>query len=196
VRFIGNYSSGKQGIAIAETLRSLGADVLLVAGNVTEEINLPKENIIRVKTADEMLSTINNNLNGVDIFISSAAVADFKPKNFIAQKIKKSAKNTSKTIELVENIDILKTIGNSNNRPKIVVGFAAESEDLLENAQGKLKTKNCDLIVANNVENGAVFGSSYNKVAFLHKKGTIKQLKTLTKVEVAELLAQEISLML
>lgn len=184
VRFIGNYSSGKQGIAIAEEFYNLGAEVVLVAGNVKEQINLPKKNIIKVKTAEEMLGAIEKNLKATDIFIAAAAVADFRPKEVFKEKIKKS-KTPLKNLEMVENVDILQTISNHKNRPGIVVGFAAESEDLIQNAKKKLSEKNCDLVLANDINGGEVFGSDYNQITLLDKKGKIENWNKMTKQEVA-----------
>jgi phosphopantothenoylcysteine decarboxylase/phosphopantothenate--cysteine ligase len=194
VRFIGNYSSGKQGIALAEEFSALGAQTYLIAANIKENISLPKENIIRVKTADQMLQAVQDNLKNTDIFISCAAVADFKPKEISSQKIKKSPEESTKTIELIKNIDILKTISNSDNRPEIVVGFAAESEDLLENAHKKLKEKNCDLIIANNIKEGEVFGSSYNQISIIRKNKTTESFSKMTKNQVAQKIIEFISL--
>jgi phosphopantothenoylcysteine decarboxylase/phosphopantothenate--cysteine ligase len=191
VRFIGNYSSGKQGIAIAEEFHNLGAQILLIAGNVKEEINLPKKNIIKTKTASDMLGAIEENINETDIFISTAAVADFRPKTIQENKIKKS-ENSLKYLEMVENVDILKTICNHKQRPKIVVGFAAESQNLLENAQKKLKEKNCDFILANDINGGEVFGSNYNKVTLLSRDGKIEKWEKMTKKEVAEKLVEKL----
>jgi phosphopantothenoylcysteine decarboxylase/phosphopantothenate--cysteine ligase len=192
VRFIGNHSSGKQGIAIAESLSDLGAEVILVAGNIKENINLPKQNIIRVVSADQMLKAVEENLESTEIFISTAAVADFKPKKTSTIKIKKSDQNSLKTLELIENVDILKTIATSKRRPKIVVGFAAESCNLIENALVKLTAKNCDFIVANHIENGALFGSNYNEVTILSKDGKTKKLEKMTKKEIAEKLIEDL----
>jgi phosphopantothenoylcysteine decarboxylase/phosphopantothenate--cysteine ligase len=194
VRFIGNYSSGKQGIAIAEAFHDLGAKVVLVAGNIKENINLPKENIVRVKTAADMLEAVEKNLKATEVFISTAAVADFKPKKIVADKIKKSAKNPFKNLELVENVDILKTVSNHKNRPGIVVGFAAESSDLIKNAAAKLKAKNCDLVLANNIDDGAVFGSDYNQITLLDKKGKMEKWEKMTKREVAEKLIKKLTI--
>jgi phosphopantothenoylcysteine decarboxylase/phosphopantothenate--cysteine ligase len=192
VRFIGNYSSGKQGIAIAEEFHNLGAKVILVAGNIKETINLPKENIVRVQTATQMLEAVEKNLKATDIFIATAAVADFRPKKASSDKIKKSADNSLRTLELVENVDILKTVGNHKNRPEIVIGFAAESSNLIKNAAEKLKTKNCDLVLANNVGDRKVFGSDYNQITLLEKKGTMEKWQEMTKQEVAQQLITKI----
>jgi phosphopantothenoylcysteine decarboxylase/phosphopantothenate--cysteine ligase len=192
VRFIGNYSSGKQGIEIAAKFFDLGAEVILIAANIKDFGALPKKNIIKVKTAKQMLEAVEANLKKADIFISVAAVADFKVKKISKDKIKKSAKNSLKTLELVENIDILKTIGNSKNRPQIVIGFAAESADLIKNAKIKLKEKNCDLIIANDVKDGEIFGSDYNQVSIISKKG-VEYFKEMTKKEVAEVLVRKVA---
>lgn len=181
VRFIGNYSSGKQGIALACEFYNLGAEVLLIAGNIKEPINLPKQNILRVKTAEEMLKAVEKNLEKTEIFVSTAAVADFRPKKIEKSKIKKSAGTSLKNLEMIENVDILKTISNHKQRPKIVIGFAAESDDLIRNAKEKLKSKNCDFVLANNVENGEVFGSDYNQITLLNKEGKTEKWEKMTK---------------
>ncbi len=191
VRFIGNYSSGKQGIEIAHKLHELSAIVTLIAANIHENINLNSKNIIRVRSADEMMEAVSSNIKNTDIFIACAAVADFKPKNYSDKKIKKGADSPNQ-IELIENIDILKTIGNSKNRPRIVVGFAAESDNLIENAQKKLKEKNCDLIIANNIKDGELFGSSYNEISILAKNGQREDFVKMTKAQVASLLADKL----
>ncbi|MDA9818123.1 bifunctional phosphopantothenoylcysteine decarboxylase/phosphopantothenate--cysteine ligase CoaBC, partial [Flavobacteriaceae bacterium] len=143
VRFIGNFSSGKQGVEIAQKIFQLDGDVLLIAANVKDEIALPEKNIIRVQNTVEILANVENNLKNCDIFISVAAVSDFIPVEASEQKIKKEQMEQME-IKLKKNIDVLKTIAISKNRPKIIVGFAAESENLLENAQKKLVAKNCD----------------------------------------------------
>lgn len=191
VRFIGNYSSGKQGIEIAHALQKLGANVTLIASNVNRNINLNHKNIIRVKTADEMMKAVSENLKEIDIFIACAAVADFKPKNYSNHKIKKENHDFSQ-IELVKNIDILKTVGNNKNRPQIVVGFAAESEDLFINAAKKLEEKNCDLIIANNIKNGEVFGGDYNQISILSKNKKREDFIKMTKSQVAEILVMRL----
>lgn len=192
VRFIGNYSSGKQGIKIAEKFSECGADVVLIAGNIKENINLPKDKIVRVKTAEDMLNATLKHLKKSDIFISCAAVADFRPKKIVKEKIKKE-KSALKNLELIENVDILKTIANHKNRPKIVVGFAAESSDLVNNAKAKLKAKNCDFVLANDIDDGNVFGSEYNQITLLDRKGKIEKWEKMTKEEVAERLVEKLT---
>ena len=191
VRFIGNYSSGKQGVAIAKRFYELGAEVKLIAANINNaDIDLPKTAIVNVKTADEMLKAIENNLAKTAIFVSCAAVADFKMKKISKEKIKKTKEN-SIILELVKNIDILKTISNHKQRPKMVVGFAAESENLIANAKIKIKDKNCDLIVANNIKDNQVFGSDYNQISIIDKKGKVESFDRMTKVEVAGILVKK-----
>ena len=190
VRFIGNHSSGKQAIEIAKVLNEMGADVTLVAGNIRETIFLPKEKIIRVKTAEEMFEAVKSNLAKTQVFIGCAAVADFKVKNFSAQKIKKNSEKNL-TIELEKNPDILEFVGNSKNRPELVIGFAAEDLDLEKYAREKLVKKNCDLIVANDIEAGEIFGSSKTKAIFVGKNKS-ENLGEISKSELAKLLAEKI----
>jgi phosphopantothenoylcysteine decarboxylase / phosphopantothenate---cysteine ligase len=190
VRFIGNRSSGKQAVAIAKVLNEMGADVTLVAGNISEAISLPKEKIISVKTAEEMFEVVKNNLGKTQVFIGCAAVADFKVKKVSQEKIKKTA-DKNLTIELEKNPDILEFVGTSKSRPELVIGFAAESSDLEKYAKEKLKKKNCDLIVANNISGGKIFGSDQTEVIFVSKNKSEKSGK-ISKLELAELLAGRI----
>ncbi len=190
VRFIGNHSSGKQAIAIAQTLHEMGADVTFIAGNIREKIALPQHKIISVKSAVEMFDAVQNNLAGSNVFIACAAVADFRVKNYSTQKIKKSA-SSSVTLELEPNPDILQFVGQNTNRPALVIGFAAESENLENYARDKLHKKNCDLIVANNIENGAIFGSKNTQALFITKDQT-QDLGKISKTQLAKLLAEKI----
>ncbi len=190
VRFIGNDSSGKQAIALAKVLSEMGADVTLIAANINEKIPLKNENIIRVKTADEMFNATKNELSKNQVFIGCAAVADYKIKNPSNKKIKKEdAQNL--TLELEKNIDILDFVGHAPNRPALVIGFAAESENLVKNAQAKLRKKNCDLIVANDIENGAIFGASDSK-AYLITKNSTQSLEKISKEALAYLVGNAI----
>jgi phosphopantothenoylcysteine decarboxylase/phosphopantothenate--cysteine ligase len=190
VRFIGNHSSGKQAIEIAKVLHEMGADVTLIAGNIREIIFLPQENIIRVKTAEEMFAEVKKNLPKTNVFIGCAAVSDFKVKNFSNQKIKKTAEKNL-ILELEKNPDILEFVGTSKKRPDLVIGFAAESENLQKYAKEKLLKKNCDLIVANDVEAGEIFGSDQTKV-FLVSKNKSENLGKISKAELARILAEKI----
>ncbi|MEC6997519.1 MAG: bifunctional phosphopantothenoylcysteine decarboxylase/phosphopantothenate--cysteine ligase CoaBC [Pseudomonadota bacterium] len=148
VRYISNNSSGKQGYALAQELANMGANVCLVSGptNLVSPLNIKK--FIRVSTAREMFESCAKNIPS-DLFIGAAAVADWRVHNYNKNKLKKSENNFS--FKLTENKDILKYISTHNKRPKLVVGFAAETKNLKKNAILKLKTKKCDLIAANNV---------------------------------------------
>lgn len=190
VRFISNYSSGKQSIALAKILSEMGAKITFISGNIKEKIPLKKENIIEVKSADDMFLAVKNNLDQKDVFIACAAVSDYKVKNQSTQKIKKT--NEDLSLELEKNPDILNFVGHAPNRPALVIGFAAESENLIENAKEKLKKKNCDLIVVNDVENGQIFGSNQTKVNFVDKK-EVQNLGKISKIELAKKLAQKIA---
>lgn len=190
VRFIGNNSSGIQAIKIAQILHEMGAQVTFISGNIKQEILLPQKEIIKVKTAEEMFDAVKNNLNEQDVFIACAAVADFKVKDFSKQKIKKTD-GENPTLTLEKNPDILDFVGNNEKRPKLVIGFAAESENLIENAKAKLQKKNCDLIVANDIEGGEIFGSNQTKVNFVTTE-KIEKLGKISKEELAENLAAKI----
>jgi len=190
VRFIGNHSSGKQAIAIAKILHEMGADVTLIAGNIRETISLPKEKIIRVKTAAEMFDAVKKNLTKTHAFVACAAVSDFKVKKIAEGKIKKTAAGNL-TLELEKNPDILEFVGTSKSRPKLVIGFAAEGNDLEKHAKEKLKKKNCDLIVANDIEGGKIFGSAETKAFFISKNKS-ENLGKISKEKLAELLAEKV----
>lgn len=169
VRFIGNRSSGKQGHAIAEALALAGADVTLVAGPVREP-DPRRVKAVHVETAQEMLDACLKSLP-VDIAVCAAAVADFRPEEASDKKIKKSGKEPM-TVKLVQNPDILAALSQSNRRPRLVIGFAAETNDGLDNAKKKLSTKGCDWLVLNDVNGGKVFGQDSNIVTLLQKTGT------------------------
>ena len=174
VRFITNKSSGKQGYEIAKSLYKRGFDTTLISGptNLNIEKNI---NLVRVETAEEMFKATQKNLPS-DIAIFSAAVADFKTNNKNKDKIKKQE---NLTINLEKNIDILNYVSNHNSmRPKLVIGFAAETNDLDRNAISKLKNKNCDWIIANDVSKKNIgFDSDYNEVTIYYKNSKIKNEK-------------------
>ena len=166
VRYISNKSSGKQGYAIAEALAAAGADTILVSGPV--DLAAPRGVKVQcVESAVEMLESVRSALPA-DIFVSAAAVADWRVKDAGAQKTKKGPGGPP-VIELVENPDILATISQmATGRPRLVVGFAAETENLVPNAQSKLARKRCDLIVANDVgAEQAIFGGDLNRVVIV-----------------------------
>lgn len=164
VRFISNHSSGKMGYAIADAASNLGAEVVLISGPVSIPAPASVE-LVNVISAEDMLSATEKHIPHCDIFISCAAVADFRCKYISEQKIKKTSDTDSMTIELIKNPDILSTVGHHSNRPALVVGFAAETQNIEENALKKLKSKNADIIIANNVSDKSVgFNSDNNSI--------------------------------
>ncbi len=176
VRFLGNRSSGKQGHAIAEALAAAGAAVTLVCGPVYTPD--PKGvRCLHVETAAEMLNTCEASLPA-DIFVGAAAVSDWRPAEKSPHKIKKTSPAKAQALKLAENPDILKTIATRNrNRPRLVIGFAAETENLEKNARAKLKSKGCDWILANIVGGDdsmgeQTFGSELNRVSFISSSKT------------------------
>ncbi len=197
VRFVSNRSSGKQGFEIATELTKRGAKVTLITGPVN--IPIPKcEKVIQVTTAKEMLDKVTQQLP-TDILICSAAVADWKfipqtpsKKQFdINNKIKKS-KNDNLFFKTIKNQDILKTIANSNLRPKIVIGFSAETKNVEKNGKSKLISKKVDLIIANDVSDGKVFGDDFNKI-FLIDKNHCEEWNKQSKKSIAFKLANKIN---
>jgi phosphopantothenoylcysteine decarboxylase / phosphopantothenate---cysteine ligase len=167
VRYIANRSSGKQGYAIADAARAAGADVILVSGPV--ELDEPRGvNVKHVESARDMLAAVEAALP-VDIAIFAAAVADWRVVNEGAQKLKKKAGEAMAPLQLTENPDILATISKLEaNRPPLVIGFAAETEHLIDNATAKIKRKGCDWIVANDVSPATgIMGGDSNTVNLL-----------------------------
>ena len=192
VRFIGNRSSGAQGSAIASTLVRLGADVTFITGPST--VNYPDGvKIVKVETADEMFSAVNEALPA-EVAIFVAAVSDWKIENVQRQKIKKSSGQKAPSLVLAENKDILSYVSNlKQDRPKLVIGFAAESEDIFENASTKRGKKGCDWIVANDVSLGSgVMGGKSNKVSLISETNT-ENWPDMSKENVAERLVEKIS---
>ena len=192
VRFIGNRSSGAQGSAIASALARLGADVTFITGPST--VNYPDGvKIVKVETADEMFSAVNEALPA-EVAIFVAAVSDWKIENVQRQKIKKSSGQKAPSLVLAENKDILSYVSNlKQDRPKLVIGFAAESENILENASTKRGKKGCDWIVANDVSLGSgVMGGKSNKVSLISETNT-ENWPDMSKENVAERLVEKIS---
>lgn len=189
VRYIANRSSGKQGHAIAAALARLGATVHLVSGPVT--IPDPQGvNVIHVETAREMQAAVENHLPA-DAAVMVAAVADWRTANAADQKIKKQPGESAPTLSMVENPDILAGVGHSDKRPGLVVGFAAETQDVLANAGRKLEKKGADWIVANDVS-GDVMGGDRNRVRILSRSG-IEEWPEMSKEQVAEKLAEKLA---
>ncbi len=190
VRFIGNRSSGKQGYAIASVFARLGAEVTLVSGPTALRAPMGVK-LVQVDSAAEMLVACENALP-VDIAVCAAAVSDWRVKKQAVQKIKKSAKSKTPTLELVENPDILHMLSKkSAKRPKLVIGFAAETENLAKNAAEKLKRKGCDWIVANDVSEGKVFDKDINEITLVTSKGS-EAWPSMSKDSVAEKLVERI----
>ena len=194
VRFITNKSSGKQGYEIAKSLRDNGFDTTLISGETSLE---PVEGVkfVIVKTADEMFRETLNNLP-VDVAIFNAAVADFKVKEVQSEKIKKSE---NFNLKLEKNIDILSNISNHNSlRPKITIGFAAESENLERNSKLKLDQKNCDWIITNDISDETIgFDSDDNEVSIFYKNKEVEKLskkkKSLIASEIVEKIISELN---
>ncbi|GAA0065710.1 MAG: bifunctional phosphopantothenoylcysteine decarboxylase/phosphopantothenate--cysteine ligase CoaBC [Clostridium perfringens] len=183
VRILTNRSSGKMGYSIAEEARDRGAEVVLISGPTS----LRKPNgikVIDVKTNEDMFNAIKNEFEDADIVIKSAAVADYKAKNYSSEKIKKTGDDLNLIFE--RDRDILKTIGDIKEN-QILVGFAAESSNLKENAKGKLERKNLDYIVANDISKPETgFASDENKVTIISKSGEEVSLEKMSKREVAK----------
>ena len=191
VRYISNESSGKQGYEIALALKKLGIKTTLIAGPTS--LNFSKElNVKKVLTADEMLYSVKKHLP-VDIAICVAAVSDFKPLKKSKEKIKKNKNNLS-SIRLEKNKDILDYLGKNNKqRPKFLVGFSAETENLIENSIKKLNDKYCDMIIANDISKKNLgFNVEYNKVSIITKNGKIENIPKNKKSYIASIIANNI----
>ncbi|MDX2174555.1 MAG: bifunctional phosphopantothenoylcysteine decarboxylase/phosphopantothenate--cysteine ligase CoaBC [Bacteroidota bacterium] len=183
VRFIGNRSSGKMGIAIANQLSALGADVTLVLGPSSEIVNNKAIKVISVESAQDMFDACINTYQNKDIVICSAAVADYKPKNASNQKIKK--KDDSLNLELIKTPDVLAELGKLKTK-QCLIGFALETENLIEYAKSKLLNKNLDIIIANSAtEKNNVFGSDNNKITIIDKHNKITNFELNTKTKIA-----------
>ena len=190
VRFVSNYSSGKMGFALAKIARARGAKVILITGPTC--LPAPKGvTTISIESAEEMKKAVFECFPEADIIISAAAVADFRPKEVFAGKIKKE-KNKNPLIELERTPDILYELGKKKGN-KILVGFAAETENMAAHALKKLKEKRLDLIVANDISvKEAGFGSDKNRARLINSKGTIRELPLMLKIDMAEKILDEI----
>ena len=192
VRFIANRSSGKQGHAVAQALAALGADTTLISGPVS----LPDPEglkTVHVQTAQEMLMACKTQLP-VDVAVCAAAVADWRVAETSVQKIKKSSDQLL-SLNLTENPDILATLAkrSGNKRPGLVVGFAAETENVIENAVKKRDEKGCDWILANDVSpSSGTFGGDENSLHLAHEEG-VESWERMTKTDAAQKLARRVS---
>src|SRR5439155_6565762 len=191
VRYLSNHSSGKQGHAIAAALAALGADTLLVSGP-TREPTPAGVRLVAVETAQEMLAASEAALP-VDVAVMAAAVSDWRVEAASGQKLKKDGKGPP-PLRLVENPDILASLaGRRNNRPRLVVGFAAETENVVANAQAKRAKKGCDWILANDVSPGTgTFGGDRNTI-HLVDGNRVEDWPQMTKDEVARRLADRVA---
>ena len=190
VRFIANHSSGKMGFELANAAVNLGASVFLITGPSNEIVKNPLIKRVDVVSADEMYDAVHKYYKNTDIAILAAAVADFKPKTKSSQKIKK--KESSLTIELTQTKDILASLG-AQKKNQFLVGFALETNNELENAKSKLKSKNLDLIVLNSLKDkGAGFKIPTNKVTLIDKNEVITAFGVKSKSEVAQDIFNEI----
>jgi phosphopantothenoylcysteine decarboxylase/phosphopantothenate--cysteine ligase len=187
VRYISNYSSGKMGYAMASASAGFGANVTLISGPANLAVP-PGVNALSVETASEMLAELRKISADADFLFMVAAVADFKPASFQKQKIKRTAQPLK--IPMEPNPDILKSLGDS--RPRVIVGFALETENLEAQAYQKLRDKKVDLIVANNpLEKGAEFGSDYNRVTLVGRGGKPLRLARMNKFDIAVRIIEE-----
>ena len=192
VRFIGNFSSGKMGFSLAITAANLGAEVFLVTGPTSLNIENNMVKTFNVTSADEMFNKTSELFSDMDIAIFSAAVSDYKPKKAFKNKIKKED-NSNLNIELVSNIDILKHVGGIKKKNQLLIGFALESENEIDNAINKLKKKNLDAIVLNSLnDQGAGFNHDTNKITFINNKSEIVKFKLKSKREASKDIFNEI----
>ena len=184
VRYITNKSTGKMGYALAYQAALMGAKVTLVTGPTNIEIPFGISEVIKIKSAGQMYETVTSSFDEMDIVIKSAAVADYKPKNISDSKIKKS--DSDLVLELDRNKDILFELGKLKTK-QVLVGFAAETDDLIANAQKKLAKKNLDFIVANDLkQEGAGFAGDTNLVKLLFADGNIEELPIMTKNQLSK----------
>jgi phosphopantothenoylcysteine decarboxylase / phosphopantothenate---cysteine ligase len=185
VRFIGNHSSGKMGLAIAKELLYKGADVTLVMGPTSLQINEAGMKVIKVTTAEEMYNACHQEFGNMDLTVMAAAVADYSPVNVADEKIKKTGGTL--TVELTKTKDILKSLGDKKSADQVLVGFALETNNEKEHAIDKLKRKNADMIVLNSLKDvGAGFGHDTNKVTILTKEGQEIEFGVKSKTTVAK----------
>lgn len=197
VRYISNYSSGKMGIALADEAFFQGNEVVLIS---TVDVKRPYK-VIKVKSAQDMQNAVNEEFENADFIIMAAAVADYRVKNKSEQKMKKTS-DSEITLTLVKNPDILKSLCERKKEEmlkqvqpdRIIVGFCAESENLLENAKEKIQKKGCDFLIANDISRKDIgFSSDYNEVTILDKTGGIKKLERASKNEIAREILKEIN---
>lgn len=185
VRFIGNHSSGKMGVALANYAAELGANVKLVSGPGTPKVDNPRINQVYVKSAEEMYEAAVHDYSKCNTAILAAAVADYTPASIAPEKIKK--KTSEMKVDLVPTRDILKYLGSQKGDGQKLVGFALETENEIENAKKKINSKNLDLIVLNSLKDaGAGFGHDTNKITLIDAQNNLEIFELKTKLEVAK----------
>lgn len=186
VRFISNFSSGKMGCAIAKAFLNVGADVTVVSGPVN--VSYPKlTHVENIMSAHDMLNSCEKLFCEADILVCAAAVSDYRPKTQFSEKLKKGTSDKAlEKIELVKNPDILKTLASKKRRNQLVIGFCAETNNLIENAKKKIESKGCDIIVANDVSDGKVFGKKKTSAHIIVNSGELFHFQSVTKDELAE----------
>ena len=190
VRFISNHSSGLQGLTLAEAALQAGADVILIAGPGVSTAHSPCRRI-NVRSARDMYAAVHEHLEPVDLFIGVAAVADYRPATQAEQKMKRSGEpGAALALDLVENPDIIASVAQADKRPAVVVGFAAETNDVLEHGRVKLARKNLDAVVVNDVsDQGIGFNSEENAATFVHRQGEValpRQAKSTLSVSIIQ----------
>ena len=191
IRFIANHSSGRQGYAIAAEAVARGAQVVLVSGQAAVEPPAGLAKFVKIDTTHQMREAVLADFDDADIIIKAAAVADYRPKTVAANKIKKT--DDDFVIELERNPDILKELGGLKKPNQVLVGFAAETQNLLQYAQSKLEKKNLDLIVANDVSKpGAGFQGDTNIIKILSRDGLIEELPLMTKRELSAIIMDRV----
>jgi phosphopantothenoylcysteine decarboxylase/phosphopantothenate--cysteine ligase len=196
VRYIGNHSSGRMGIAVAEALAARGAEVSLILGPGALQSKAPGVHVVRVTTATEMYEACLSRWPHSAIFVGAAAVADFRPESASDEKIKKEGRE-SMSLRLVPNPDILAEMGRSKRPDQLVVGFALETEREIENAISKLERKNLDLIVLNSLrDEGAGFGTDTNRITLIGTNRQPDALPLISKVEAGHAIARRIASLL
>ena len=185
VRFIGNYSTGRMGYALAREAASRGAEVTLVSGPVSLTLDMPSVDVVRVESAREMLAACESVFDDCDIAIMCAAVADYAPATYVDHKIKRETDDMP-SIALVKNPDIAATLGKRKRDDQVLVGFALETDNADANGAGKLRRKNLDMIVVNSLKDaGAGFGTDTNKVTIISADGHKESYPLKSKDEVA-----------
>ncbi|MFL5636112.1 MAG: phosphopantothenoylcysteine decarboxylase, partial [Gemmatimonadaceae bacterium] len=191
VRFISNHSSGKMGVALAKVAWRRGADVILIVGHV--DVPLPREiRTVSTDTVEDMSRAVAENLPSTDVLIMAAAPADFRPASAAKEKIKKGRGAPKITLEPTD--DILKSTIPKRKKKSVIVGFALETADALNNAREKLKSKDLDLVVLNDArEPGAGFGVDTNRVTMISRDGKQQELELMSKTDLAEVLLDRVA---